>query len=181
MPARIPAPPIKGGKPAGIRRARPAQHERRLQRDIVNFHGRLVRNPLTAILFAIPNGELRDKATAGMLSGRRRTDLPPPDDAQAMIPSGLGVLPGAPDLVLLTSGKVTLIELKLDGTWDHAKTYQSALQKAFMRASRGLGHDYRVLRDTGEYQALLTELGVPLRIAAIPLNLSHAPVLLVDR
>ena len=82
---------------------KPVQWERRLQKAIVQFHATCLVNPLDAILFAVPNGELRDKATAGMLSGRRRRipGLPKLSDAEMMRPAGLGVLPGANDLVLL--------------------------------------------------------------------------------
>ena len=48
--------------------------ERALQGAIVQFHAQVVEDPLSAILLAVPNGEKRDAATAGMLSG-------PPKDA----------------------------------------------------------------------------------------------------
>ena len=45
-----------------------------MQGAIVQFHAQVVADPLSAILFAVPNGEKRDAVTAGILSG-------PPKDA----------------------------------------------------------------------------------------------------
>lgn len=146
-------------------RRKPVQWERRLQGAIVEFHAFCVINPLEAILFAVPNGEKRDAVTAGILSGRRRrVDLPPLTDEEAMRPAGQGVLPGACDLVLLLSGKTVLIETKVPKTLDHAKGSLSTSQKIFRRSALALGQDYRVLEAVEEYHALLVEHGVRLRI-----------------
>ena len=58
------------GNPTAVtRRRKPVQWERREQKGIVEFHARVVADPLSAILFAVPNGEKRDPATARLLSG----------------------------------------------------------------------------------------------------------------
>ena len=161
------------------RRRRPVQWERRLQQDIVEFHARLVIDPLSAILFAIPNGEKRDEATAGLLSGRRRVrkarpdvpgaiQLPPPTDAELMTPAGLGVLPGVTDLaLLLPAAKVVWLETKIPKTAQHKAGRQSDVQKVFQRSAEALGHTYRIILSTEAYQALLEEFGVRLRIHSV--------------
>lgn len=157
------------------RRKHPIQWENRLQAAIVQFHATMVVNPLEAILFAVPNGGKRDKVTAGQLSGRRRrkkrpdlpgvVQLPPPTDAELMRPAGQGVLPGAQDLVILFSGaRSCLCETKIPKTEQHAKGVQSDEQKAYERAVRALGHDYRLLWSIDDYQRVLEDYGVRLRI-----------------
>jgi hypothetical protein len=161
------------------KRKHPVQWEEMLQGAIVQFHATMVVNPLDAILVAIPNGGKRDKATAGKLSGRRRLrkaradapgviNLPLPTDAELMRPAGQGVLPGANDfLALFSRGRSCLCETKVPGTEQHAKGKQSYEQKAFERSVRALGHDYRLIWSVEDYQKVLEDYGVRLRIHSI--------------
>lgn len=161
------------------KRKHPVQWEERLQEACVQFHATMVIDPLSAILFAVPNGGKRDAVTAGKLTGRRRQraarpdvpgviQLPPPTDAELMRPAGQGVLPGAQDIVVLFSGaRSCLCELKIQKTDQHAKGAQSRNQKAYERAVRALGHDYRLIYSVEDYQAVLEHYGVRLRIHSI--------------
>jgi len=161
------------------------QHEAGTQKALVGYHAFVVVNPLEAVLFAIPNGEKRDERTARLLTGGKRAPFPfgtreavlqalgHPNlilapafrltCALAMTAGGLGVLPGAADLALLTTGRLTFIETKIDKTWEHAKTYQSTEQIIFEWTVKCLGHDYRVIRSSDEYLALLIEKEVAVR------------------
>jgi hypothetical protein len=124
----------------------------------------MVVNPLEAILLAIPNGEKRDKVTAGILSGRRaaasrRKDvpgaiqLPPLTDEEWARPTGQGVLPGAADMALLISlGRTVWVETKIPKTALHKAGTLSDDQKRFRRIVLALGHDYRVCLSTEEYR-----------------------------
>lgn len=154
----------------GSRRKQTKRHwERPVQKGIVDFHRLAVANPLEAILFAVPNGELRDAVTAAILSGRpkRHPDMPPETDAELMTPYGQGQLPGAPDLVLaLAGGKLVFIETKIPKIAGlHEAGRQSREQKVFQRAVEALGHEYRLLHGPEEYETLLREKGVRLRIS----------------
>lgn len=116
----------------------PVQRERALQAAIVQFHAQVVEDPLSAILFAVPNGEKRDKVTAGILTGPSKDmflsavqlprrvrsdaccccrvgepwepeDLTPVNyERDVMRPAGQGVLSGANDLFLLLPGAVVV-------------------------------------------------------------------------
>jgi hypothetical protein len=155
------------------RRRKPRQIERKLQADIVACHAEAVVFPLSAILFAVPNGEERPPEIAAILSGRRRThpDMPPETDAEAMTPAGLGVLPGVVDLVLLLPGaRTVLIELKRPKTDTERAGALSAKQKIFCRAAKALGHDYHLLQSVAQYQALLIAHGVQIRAIAQAFN-----------
>ena len=146
--------------------ARRERIEDEIQKAIVAFHGAALVSPLDAILFAIPNGERRDAITAKRLVGNRpRDDLGPLSDALRITPLGLGVLPGAPDLALLTAGPtVTWIEVKRPKFDGLRAGRQQETQRAFQRVATSLGHDYRILRSVEAYQDLLIERGVPLRV-----------------
>lgn len=169
------------------RKRKAAAPERRLQSAIIQFHVQLVVDPLSAILFAVPNGELRDKRTAGILSGPSREHLlsavtlprltaamledesddltPVPGEADAIRPAGQGVLPGVVDLILLLPDAVTvLMETKTDGSFDHDAGSLSKPQRIFRRGALRMEHHYRVLRSVEDYQAVLLEFGVKLRI-----------------
>lgn len=191
------------GKPP--RRA-PVQRERALQAAIVQFHAQVVMDPLSAILFAVPNGEKRDKATAGMLSGppkdifldaitlprrKRRQeamaagageiwepeDLTPVDHERDVLrPAGLGVIRGASDLFLLLPDAVVVpIEIKVPAGPNSDAGGQSKAQRIFERACRRLGHHYRVITSVEDYQALLLDLGVPLkRVQLFPVAMKPA-------
>lgn len=169
-----------GGSPTSAPyRRKPVQWERRLQKAIVQFHATCLVNPLDAILFAVPNGELRDPATAGMLSGRRRKipGLPKLSDAELMRPAGLGVLPGVNDLVLLLRlAEVMLLEVKVPENEMHAAGRSSDEQKAYRRAVTALGHNYRLLESVEDYQRVLVEKQVPLRIVSLfPVQVEMPP------
>jgi hypothetical protein len=171
---------------AGKKRA-PIQRERNFQRELLTFYIQGCGHH-HSVLFAVPNGELRDKATAGMLSGisgERRAMLP---EIDRLMPCGLGVVPGVSDLILLTApptkikrladrllrwcgvrvflGQVTFIELKAgaDVMRELKAGRQNDEQKIFERAARRLGHDYRLINNLQDFYDLLMEKGVPFRL-----------------
>ena len=152
--------------------------EDELQEAIVEFHARAV-DQRDAILFAVPNGEWRDPATAARLTGMRaeiRDGLP---EAICLMPAGLGVLPGAQDLVLLLGeARAVLIEVKRPKTVSievdlfagpkRVVRPAGALnqrQKRFQAGVTALGHDYRRVDSIAAYAALLAEKGVKMRCA----------------
>jgi hypothetical protein len=152
--------------------SRPCAHrafERALQGGIVAFHASAVVNSLSAILFAVPNGEARPAATAALLSGRRKRhpDLPPETDAEAMTPAGQGVLAGVADLVLLLPGGVILLlEVKPPKSPSYRGGVLSRAQQAFRRAALALGHEYHLVQSVDQYHTLLASHGVALRAVA---------------
>jgi hypothetical protein len=155
----------KGATPP-MKRAKPRNMERTLQGAIVQLHATALRNPLDAILFAVPNGEERDPIIAGILTGRRRQhpNLPPETDEEAMRPAGQGVLRGVVDLVvLLPGGRVLLIEVKAPKTADYRGGTLSAPQKSFQRAVIQLGHLHFLVESVEQYQTILIEYGVRLK------------------
>jgi hypothetical protein len=143
---------------------------------MVEFHATAVVFPERAILYAVPNGELRDPVTAGILAGSRRAralDRFPAGvaavdaaetDEQLMRPAGLGVLPGANDLVLLLpAARTVLIEVKRPKGPGHRAGSLSRRQRVFRRYVLALGHSYVVLDSVEGYEALLRAEGVELR------------------
>lgn len=153
-----------------LRKQKRGRWEETLQKSLVEFHATAVRNPLQAILLAIPNGEKRDASTAGKLVGRRkrRFDAIKLTDAELMVAGGLGVLPGAADLVLvLPAGRVVWIEVKVPKTDRHAAGRQSDEQEAFQRSVEAMDHTYVVIQSVEAYQALLIAEGVELRIVSV--------------
>jgi hypothetical protein len=158
---------MAGFKPrrAAVRRESP------LQKAIVEFHALVVVEPDLAILFHVPNGEKRDKATAGQLVGRRPVAIHPGQEipeAELLRPAGLGVLPGVHDLILLTPGPRTdFIEVKTAA--DELRGLKagrvSPEQRRFSRAIERMGFHQRLVRSVDEYWDLLTELGVKMRAA----------------
>jgi hypothetical protein len=89
------------------------------------------RNQGRLIFFAVPNGERRDKLTAAILKS-------------------LGVVAGAPDLVVLPNdGPTILIEVKADDG------RQSPSQKEFEVKARRFGHRYHVVRSVDECDAII--------------------------
>jgi hypothetical protein len=151
-----------------------------VQQAIVEFHATAVMFPGQAILFAVPNGELRDPVTAGILAGSRRaraleslrTDFDTVDaaetDDQLMRPAGLGVLPGANDLILLLpAAEVILIEVKAPKGPGHRAGRLSHRQMVFRRHALALGHRYVVLDTVDDYEALLRAKGVALRAGVL--------------
>lgn len=103
------------------------------------------------LLFAVPNGGARSKATAGKLNAE-------------------GVVPGVADLILLVPKntnpsieKYGTITLEIDGQipeiWDHAlciemktaKGYQSPEQKAWQKKVEEFGYKYTVCHSLDEF------------------------------
>lgn len=158
------APPAFRLRAGGAKR--PAQRqEQLLQQALISFHVAAVVNPPDAILFAVPNGEQRNRHTAGKLSGITVEHRRLLSEAQAMLPFGLGVLPGVVDLILLTKGAhTTLIELKACNAQTERMGTLSLEQKRFRFAVQALGHDWRLLTGVEAYEAVLRERGVALRV-----------------
>lgn len=154
--------------PGPNRRRKLKRVEQPLQIALVDFHRLAVINPRDAILLAIPNGEARDKITAGILVGKRPkgTPLQPLSDDELIKPYGLGVLPGATDLLLVTRGITDWVEVKVpeDQTAGTKKTSLSRPQKVFAKALTDLDHYHHVVRTIDEYEALLRRRGIALRI-----------------
>ena len=78
---------------------------------------------------------------------------------------GLGVLPGAADLMLLYCGRLHCIELKnaADPPRGIVKSYQSPEQRAFEGMIVRAGGFYAVVRHTDEVRDLLAHWGIPTR------------------
>lgn len=156
-------------------KAKPSRAEDTLQHELVEFHAHAV-DQRHCILFAVPNGEVRDKVTAARLTGMSaivRALLP---DSTCLLPAGQGVLPGTCDLVLLLAeGRVVLVEVKRPKVVEALPLFPgktqvvndagvlSKVQKRFRRGAVGLGHCYRVVHSLEEYADLLEEFAVPLR------------------
>jgi hypothetical protein len=93
-----------------------------------------------SIVFAVPNGGARSATEAAILIGQ-------------------GVLPGAPDLVLIVEGgHVLLIELKAP------KGRITEAQVAFRNRCWGLDIPYAVCRSVDDIEAFLRDCGVPMRV-----------------
>jgi hypothetical protein len=147
--------------------------EDQLQSSIVDFHAVAVIDAASAILFAVPNGEKRDRVTAARLVGISAEDREQLPEADRLRPYGLGVLPGAVDLILLTAGPCTdLIELKrpaeigaplLLGQKRRRAGRQSPQQLRFGAAVRHLQHHHHVFSSQEEYADLLEARGIRLR------------------
>ncbi len=78
---------------------------------------------------------------------------------------GLGVLPGASDLMIVYDGRFYAIELKLeaDDLLGHKKTYQKPSQKAFEARIVKAGGFYAVCRSTMDVRDVLSHWGIPSR------------------
>lgn len=154
----------------------PSRPEDALQVEIIQFHAHAV-DQRHCVAFACPNGEKRDSVTAARLtgmSGQVRALLP---ESVCLLPAGLGVLPGACDIILLlSSGRTVLVEVKIPKTMEplplfpgskptvlHEAGRQSSVQKRFQAGAVLLGHCYRIIRSVEAYADLLEEFGVPLR------------------
>ena len=108
--------------------------EERLQRAVVQL---LMLAYPTLRWRAIPNGEYRNKATAGRLKA-------------------MGVQPGVADLhVTLPGGKTLWIELKSE------KGRPSAAQLAFADAETATGAEYKICRSIDDVVDVLGRRGVP--------------------
>jgi hypothetical protein len=153
---------------AGVFRAKPTHVEDRLQHDLVEyFRVAVAPGPRAPLLFAVPNGEVRDRITAARLtgiSGEQRLLLP---DHQALQPFGLGVLPGVVDLILLLpGGRSVLIEVKrpADKARDRRRGRLSRMQSLFQARAIELEHRIVVVECVDEFAELLIASGITLRV-----------------
>lgn len=94
-----------------------------------------------AIVFAVPNGERRDKITGARLKAQ-------------------GVLAGAPDLVVCHRGVIAFVEVKKD------KGRLSEAQKVFRDTCAEHQLPYAVIRGIGDLQVFLDDLGIKTRVSA---------------
>jgi hypothetical protein len=106
-------------------------------------------DPADAILFAVPNGELRDGRTAAFLVSQ-------------------GVREGVSDLVLVVRGLVLFIEvkrpeIKIAGKIEQSRGRTTKSQDDFRDRIRALAHCYRVIDSVDEFVAILAEFRVPCR------------------
>lgn len=115
-----------------------------MQAAIVDFFDRFV-NPEDAELFAVPNGEWRNKAVAGFLKAQ-------------------GVRSGVLDLVLLAKSGAWLIETKRPATECQRAGTLSETQKAFIAKANRLGFQCRVVDSVEQFVAVLHEAGVRHRL-----------------
>ncbi len=78
---------------------------------------------------------------------------------------GLGVLPGASDLMLVYAGRFHAIELKTeaDDLLGIPKTYQKPNQRAFQEQILRAGGFYAVCRSTMDVRDALAYWGIPSR------------------
>lgn len=115
--------------------------ETRLQFVVVDYLRTVL--PRDAVFWHCPNGGQMSEAWRKMLAG-------------------LGVLPGASDLMLVHGGKFYAIELKTaaDPLRGVTKGYQSKPQKAFQSAIETAGGHYAVCRHTDDVRAALAAWGV---------------------
>lgn len=118
--------------------AKPALSESQIQRQILDW---LKATCPSAIVFAVPNGEHRNKITAAKLKGQ-------------------GVKAGAADLIFVHQGIIAFIEVKTE------KGRLSEAQKAFRDACATHQVPYAVVRGIGDLQAFLADLGIRTREAA---------------
>ncbi len=126
-------------------------HETRLQFAVVEYLRSVL--PRDAVFWHCPNG--------GKMSSTWRKML-----------GGLGVLPGASDLMLVYGGRFYAIELKTeaDDLLGIPKTYQKPNQRAFQEQIVGAGGFYAVCRSTMDTRDALAHWGIPSRetVAACP-------------
>ena len=173
----------QNGSAAPTAPKRPRHSEDDLQKSIVRFTAAAV-DPGAMLLMAIPNGGQRNPKEAarmtGVSSGQR--DLMSDDDA--LRPAGLGVLPGAADLLLLLpGGRIALVEIKTEakasvgiGALPQKAGVLSKAQRRFRAGAERLEHDYRVVRSLVEWHALLIEKGVPMRRSAVAMLVGVSPI-----
>jgi len=121
-----------------------ANHETRLQFEVVKYLRRIL--PPDVVFWHCPNGGQMSEAWRKMLGG-------------------LGVFPGASDLMLVYQGRFYAIELKTaaDPLRGVSKGYQSPAQKVFQAAVEAAGARYVVARHTDDVRDALALWGVPTR------------------
>ena len=116
----------------------PQPTEDQIQRELLGWLKAVCPN---ALVFAVPNGEHRNKRTAAKLKGQ-------------------GVLPGAPDLVVAHDGVIAFIEVK------RPKGRQSPAQIEFQDRCAEQRLPYGVVRGKGDLKAFLDDIGIRTREAA---------------
>ena len=122
-------------------------HETRLQFVVVDYLHRVL--PRDALFWHCPNGGKMSLAWRKMLGG-------------------LGVQPGASDLMLVYDGRFYAIELKTeaDDLLGIPKTYQKPEQKAFVAQIVRAGGFYAVCRSKMDVRDVLAHWGIPTRETA---------------
>lgn len=158
----------------GLRLKKPPAHpERDLQASLVTYFATVVK-PGDAILFAVPNGEIREKVIAGILTGGQRDKYAP--DETYLIPGGQGVLPGMTDLVLASAGGVTTyIEVKVPeqpATIISKKRRAGTLSKPqiiIRDALIKLSHNHEVVYSIDDFDAILRKRGIAVKALRFPI------------
>lgn len=115
-----------------------AMKESAVQRQLLDWLA--VACPL-AIVFAVPNGERRDKITGAKLKAQ-------------------GVLPGAPDIIIAHNGIIAFVEVKTP------KGRPSPAQIAFQEKCAEQRLPYAIVRGQGDLQVFLEDIGIKTRAAA---------------
>lgn len=113
--------------------------EDQIQRQLLGWLKAVCPN---AVVFAVPNGEHRNKATAGKLKGQ-------------------GVLPGAPDLVIAHDGVIAFVEVKRP-----KGGRLSPAQIEFQEKCSEQRLPYGVVRGEGDLREFLNDIGIKTREAA---------------
>ena len=159
-------------------RKRPSHTEENLQQALCEFY-RCVVIPGDSMLFAVPNGEQRDKITAAKLVGIKASQRRLLEEHLRTLPFGLGVVPGVTDLVLvLHNGKapwpVVFVEVKVPEVRDfggriiQAEGKLSAEQEDVHRLLGTLDHHRVVVETIDEFEQLLRDCGLRLRTPQAP-------------
>jgi hypothetical protein len=129
----------RGGFSFVVARTKPQHREQSLQEKVV----RALKLALTreTTFFAVPNGGSRSRIEAAILDGQ-------------------GVLPGVPDLILISNGRAFGLELKGENG------SLSGAQRAAQVALRDAGMRVEVARSLDEALEHLRDMGIPLRFRA---------------
>lgn len=115
-----------------------AMSESAIQRQLLDYMAKACPK---AIIFAVPNGERRDKITGARLKAQ-------------------GVLAGAPDLIISNNGIIAFVEVKTD------KGRPSKAQIEFRDRCAEQRLPYAVVRGIGDLQAFLEDIGIQTKVAA---------------
>jgi hypothetical protein len=144
--------------------------EQNLQLAEVEWFRLAVRCPQDGILLHIPNGERRAGVAGAILSGISLEDREKLPEQDKLMPFGMGLLPGAFDLVLiLPQGRTLWIENKapaapaIPGKRSRSAGSLSAPQKRLHAATIALGHTVVVVTSVEGFCDALEAAGVPLR------------------
>lgn len=144
MPLRLTTAQAAGLQQPGTKARRaPVRHEDPIHKSIVDLFQAVI-DPAEVLWFHVPNGELRDKATAAKLKA-------------------MGVLPGVGDFGL---SWVCPARHLLRIGWIEAKALRGPMssdQETFRDRVTRLGHFYRVARSVEEALAILAAWEVPHR------------------